>query len=336
MQLKLPHPFRGRAIRNTDLEIAVELFNICSLDAIGKKEDNVEQTRNDWNRPGFNVETDTHVVFDEQGKLVGFVGLWTSKPHIRPFAWGCVHPDYRGRGIGTYLVQWAEATVRARISQAPEGTRVALMCDREHTNLAAQELFTLQGYTHVRTFSTLVIEMHAPPPDPQIPPGIHIRHFNPETETESMTRTKMDTFKDHWGYIERPIEVILERWQHHITTDPDYDPTLVFVAVAGDTIVGVCQCRPKRVADPDMAWIDILGVRKEWRHQGLGLALLHHTFGEFYRRGKRKVSLGVDTQSLTGATRLYEKAGMQTLRKYLSYEKVLRPGKDLTTRTLEN
>ena len=62
---------------------------------------------------------------------------------------------------------------------------------------------------------------------------------------------------------------------------------------------------------------------------------LYHSFGEFYRRGVHKVSLGVDSQSLTGATRLYERAGMHIELSYDAYEKELRPGVDLSTQTLE-
>jgi ribosomal protein S18 acetylase RimI-like enzyme len=81
-----------------------------------------------------------------------------------------------------------------------------------------------------------------------------------------------------------------------------------------------------------MAWVQSLGVRRPWRRQGLALALLHHLFGASYRRGITKVGLGVDTESLTGATRLYEKAGMQIYRQWDTYEKELRPGEDLVTR----
>ena len=95
-------------------------------------------------------------------------------------------------------------------------------------------------------------------------------------------------------------------------------------------------CHPKVVEDPDMGWVDVLGVRRPWRRRGLALALLHHTFGEFYQRGKRKVGLGVDAQSLTGATRLYEKAGMHVQRQYATYEKELRPGEELSTQSVED
>jgi GNAT superfamily N-acetyltransferase len=75
-------------------------------------------------------------------------------------------------------------------------------------------------------------------------------------------------------------------------------------------------------------------VRRSWRRKGVALGLLHHTFGEFYRRGKNKVALDVDAHSLTGATGLYEKAGMHNARQSAVYEKELRPGKDLSTQSL--
>ncbi|MNC98740.1 hypothetical protein D3C83_167960 [compost metagenome] len=61
------------------------------------------------------------------------------------------------------------------------------------------------------------------------------------------------------------------------------------------------------------------------------MALLMHSFGEFYRRGHRKTGLGVDASNLTGALRLYERAGMHVFRQYDRYELELRPGKELMT-----
>ena len=53
-----------------------------------------------------------------------------------------------------------------------------------------------------------------------------------------------------------------------------------------------------------------------------------------YRRGRHAVGLGVDASSLTGATRLYERAGMRVVRQFNSYAKVLRPGIELGTETV--
>jgi mycothiol synthase len=83
--------------------------------------------------------------------------------------------------------------------------------------------------------------------------------------------------------------------------------------------------------------VGTLGVRRPWRRRGVALALLQHSFGEFYRRGLRKAGLGVDASSLTGATRLYRKAGMRSdpAYQYDLYEKELRPGEDLLTQSLD-
>jgi mycothiol synthase len=57
--------------------------------------------------------------------------------------------------------------------------------------------------------------------------------------------------------------------------------------------------------------------------------LLQHSFGEFYRRGTKTIGLGVDASSPTGATRLYQRAGMYVASEFLTYEKELRAGRSL-------
>ena len=57
-----------------------------------------------------------------------------------------------------------------------------------------------------------------------------------------------------------------------------------------------------------------------FRSRGLGTALLVHAFGEFQRRGRRRVGLGVDAENTTGAVRLYERAGMHVVRRWHIWE----------------
>ncbi len=104
----------------------------------------------------------------------------------------------------------------------------------------------------------------------------------------------------------------------------------------GDEIAGMSLCWPKANEDSEMGWVGTLGVRRPWRKQGLGLALLHHSFGVFAQRGQKRVGLGVDSTSLTGATRLYERAGMSPMveRQFDLYQKVLRQGRDISRQEL--
>ena len=153
-------------------------------------------------------------------------------------------------------------------------------------------------------------------------------------DLRSVYRVFNESFQDHWGYVERDEDEVLERWQHRLENDPDFDPSLWFLAMDGAEIAGIALCEMGLGGNPDIGQVDILGVRRPWRRQGLGLALLYHSFGEFYRRGITQVALGVDAESLTGATRLYEKAGMRLFRRLASYEKELRPGEELRTREI--
>ncbi len=324
-----------RPARMEDAESVTELFNLCSLKDIGAAQFLVEDNRSWWQSPGFNLEADTHVVLTPDGTPVGYADLWDVEPHVRLFGWARVHPDYRCNGIGTHLAQWLEARARESIPKAPAGARVVLLQETLAHDEVAQSLLREQGYRRVRYFFRMAIELDTSPPAPVLPEGITIRPFI-RGEERALIEAQRAAFKDHWGCVEQPFEEEFARWMHWIDSDPDFDPSLWFVAVADDRIVGMSLCSPKVAEDPDMGWVGTLGVLRPWRRRGVALALLHHSFGEFYRRGKRRVGLGVDAESLTGALSLYKKAGMHPIRQYASFEKELRPGIELSTQTLEH
>lgn len=141
-----------------------------------------------------------------------------------------------------------------------------------------------------------------------------------------------EAFRDNWGYVDRPFEEELQRWMHLLDRDPDSDPSpFWFVAVDEEEIAGLCLCNPWQAGEPGTAWVHVVGVRPPWRRRGLALALLHHSFGALYRQGRHRIALEVDTQSSTGATYLYEKAGMQVERQYDFFEKELRAGEEPST-----
>jgi ribosomal protein S18 acetylase RimI-like enzyme len=116
---------------------------------------------------------------------------------------------------------------------------------------------------------------------------------------------------------------------HILDSDDDSEAARYwFVAVDGSEIVGFALSRLRMSQEPEGAWIYVVGVRPVWRRRGIALALLQQSFWELYQHGKRRVSLEVDAQNRTGATRLYEKAGMRVESGYDFLEKELRPGKN--------
>ena len=179
------------------------------------------------------------------------------------------------------------------------------------------------------------IEMDEPVPAPEFPEGILLRTYQPGIDAEAAYRAQTNSFRDHFGFVEEPLEEGLEHFKH-FWEQPGFDPGLLFLAIDGTSgeIAGISLCPPHSIDDPELGWVSTLGVCRPWRKRGIGLALLRHSFNEFYRRGKRKVGLGVDAQNLTGALRLYENAGMHVQQVFDMYEKELRSGAEISVETL--
>src|SRR4029077_18824369 len=95
---------------------------------------------------------------------------------------------------------------------------------------------------------------------------------------------------------------------------------LCFRVRAGDELAAAALCT---IDDFGLGWVDILGTRREHRRRGLGEALLGQSFHALYARGAPKVALGVDAESPTGATRLYERVGMRVSSRIDLYAKNL-------------
>ena len=336
MNTRLPQGYQSRPATMDDLEPTVKMLNEWSKKMLGVESFEESFIGSEWSTPGFELERDTRLVLAPNGEIVGYNEVWDIfDPHVHVYTWARVHPEYNGRGIGSHMIAWAEDRGRMALLKAPPEARVTLSGHCLRPDRAAAELFCNSGFNLIRYALRMVIELNGTPPEPVWPEGVTVRTLVVGQDEPAALRAVRESFQDHWGYVMRPFEAELERWKHFMATDDIFDPNLWFLAMAGDRVVGTALNYPYVDDDHDMGWVGTLGVVREWRRNGLGLALLHHSFQEFHRRGKRKVGLGVDAQSLTGATRLYLKAGMHPdpEREWSMFEKALRPGQEFGTQS---
>ena len=317
--------FTVRAPGMDDLEAVSAVITVCDIADCGKTDISLEEIRTLWQSPHFQLETDAYVVATPEGRIVGY-GDVEDREHVRLYSFVRVHPEYWGRGIGTHLLRLTEARARQHILQARPGTRISLNNWIAGVNEAARRLLQQEGYTQMRQEWRMEIELGECPLLPEWPEGITIRKFVPGQDEFAVYAADQEAFQDHWGHM--PID--FELWEHWALKREGFDPSLWFLAVAGDEIAGLSLCK----YEMDLGWVDTLAVLRPWRRKGLGMALLRYSFAEFYRRGTYKIGLGVDAQNLTGATRLYERAGMHVARQYDDYEKELRAGVELSTQSL--
>jgi mycothiol synthase len=254
---------------------------------------------------GVELASDTWIFEDESG-MHAFG--WAEVTDALGFAVGVVHPQSKRSGLGAQLVETSERRLRelgaARVQQA------AFAADP-----AAPGLFERHGYREVRRFYEMAIELDGVPPEPALPEGTAIETFD-AAEGRAYYAALDESFQDHWEHHPQGFEKWWERWR----TAPGFDPTLWFLVRDGDEIAAVARNDPNRSGG---GWVGALGVRRAWRGRGLGRALLLHTFREFQRRGVSRVSLGVDAQNPTGATRLYESVGMTPELEQVVYERKL-------------
>jgi mycothiol synthase len=336
--MNLPEGYTLRPATMADIEEAVATFNAASVAKIGKPGFEVEDIKAEWLLPDFDLDKSTRVVARPDGRIAGYIEVWDSDAvPTRIWVWGRVHPEEEGQGIGSLLMEWAEARARQAIPRVPDDIRVAMQVGTFNGYRPAEQLFQDCNMALTRHFWTMVIDVDGQPLQPPLwPESVTVRGMIAGQEERQTIQAVRDSFKDHWGYLEQPFEQEFERWQHFINHDKEFDPSLWFLAMDGEEIAGVALCRLRSHEDPEMGWVNTLGVKRPWRRQGLGLALLQHAFNELQARGQKRVGLGVDAGSLTGATRLYEKAGMHVLRQFDLYEKELRPGRDISTQTVDD
>jgi len=241
----------------------------------------------------------------------GIVALgWVEKDDDTGIAVGVVHRQWRTRGLGSTLVERSEERLRALGVRRVHN--VTLAPDR-----TAQSLLMARGYQQVRRFWEMTVELGDDlPPAPELPEGLRIEPFSPG-DAEAFHAALEEAFADHWEHRPEPFAT----WWQRQAARPDHDPSLWFlVRNEEDAVVAATRNDPERSGG---GWIGVLGVRPAWRGRGLAKALLFASFREFHRRGKRRVSLGVDSENTTGATKLYESVGMTVDMEQVVWEKLL-------------
>jgi mycothiol synthase len=310
----LPTGYESRPATESDAAAVAALIGSCERALTGSPRTTQASVENDW--IGFDLADGSVCVLDSSGEIVAYADVF-NRAYVMVNVYGYVHPAHRGKGLGSWLVAWGENWTCDRMSHAPDGHRIVVQHYARDIDEGYRRHVEAAGYAEVRRVYVMERDLKT---DLESEPGLGgygLRAYVPGDDDPAAHLAFEEGAADMW---ERPASTF-ETWTQ---VSRRSEPGLILLAERTDSgeIAAVCSC----TLTDDEGWVGGLAVVPAHRRSGLGYALLMRAFAEFKARGAVRAGLSVDSESPTGAPRLYSRAGMHVTETYVVYRRQLRPG----------
>lgn len=324
--------FHLRPYQPSDAQAVVDVINTASIQTLGFPRAVVDATGNIWAYKFVPFICERVVAVTEQGRVIGYA--YFINDNIATETGGAVHPDYWNQGIGSALIEWAEARANTTSQYVPEGIKTVLQTSLFDNEQEGKKLFKSHGFSPVREWVHLVIELNEPPVMPSLPANLFLREMDLNNDWDIVDPAMEEAFADHWGAIssvdleEAPLE------ENNLDEAP-YDasfsnaPGYCFIVLDGETVAGGILCNAKLVERNDTGRVGSIFVRPSYRRRGIAKALMLAAFNAFWKTGLRRVITDTDLNSFTNSTKLYKDLGMKPYRSEFTYEKEIRSGREV-------
>jgi ribosomal protein S18 acetylase RimI-like enzyme len=233
-------------------------------------------------------------------------------------------PRWRGQEIDRAMLGWMEGRLQQIAAGHPSEIEKYFLISvtQGETSLAA--MLEKAGYQPFRYSFEMVRPDLENIPDSPLPDGLEVRPVLPE-HYRAIWEADTEAFRDHWGFTE-PSE---EDYQGWLADKSIFQPELWQVAwdIATDQVAGQVRTyidhEQNKLYDRQRGWTEFISVRRPYRRRGLARALIARSLQAQKQAGMTESALGVDSENLSGATRVYEDCGFRVVKRNTIYRKPL-------------
>jgi mycothiol synthase len=232
---------------------------------------------------------------------------------------GYLLPAWRRKGIGTAMSGWAENRLRQIAAGHENSGERFFQANAADTEKGAIAMFEKSGYQPARYEFNMHRPISDPLPEALMPVGLEVRPVKDE-HIRPIWDAMQEAFKDHWGFV-LESDLKLQEWQ----SEPSFQPQLWKVAWEGDQVAGMVLNFINESENQEYkrlrGYTEGISVRRPWRKQGLARSLIVQSIQMFKDMGMTETALGVDSQNLSGALRLYQGVGYRQTKQFIVYRK---------------
>jgi ribosomal protein S18 acetylase RimI-like enzyme len=306
-----------RPLRPDDAGRAAAFFDDC-FDVDGGYRMVASEFTTEFEDSDSDLAHDSLVAVAEDGRIAAFAFVQVpggDETEHRCFPWGRVHPEYRDRGLGSFILGWMEARCRQRLAEKDPALPKVIRTSAYDTQTDRIAFYELAGYRPVRYFVEMIRDLAPGLPAAPVPPGIDLVPLT-EDLLETARLVHNESFADHWG--SQPMNE--NSWQVFVGSE-FLLADASFLAYDGDVPIGFLTSfmYPHDFADRGRteAWIEGVGTIGSRRRRGVASVLLTRAMEAFVERDLEFAALGVDTDNPTGALGLYERLGFVVEKRHM-------------------
>lgn len=304
-----------RPLRAEDVPAWAELSNLLARVDETEEFYEAEDLAEELTEHGFDPELDSWALW-EGDQLVGYGQLRVRADHdgaALAHLGGGIHPAHRGQGLGRALMDRMEARAIDLADQRHPGARQLWRASGNLEGASVRPMLEHRGYQPARYWNEMKQDLPAVVTVPEVDAVL----VSPTEEHQEVTRlAHAEAFRDHWGSGPTTPQRWADAW-----TARSNRPALSTLALDPDGNVLAYVMVGQWVAGE--AYINLVGTIPSARGTGLAHAALLRTINLAHEF--ESISLDVDSESPTGATRLYARAGFVLSRTTASYQREALP-----------